>query len=452
MAALEFILSQARRHCSTKSSSYLRLRHYSKPRTTSPPPRPPLPFLEFNRSLCSESAPAAEAEKEEAPRPNEPTRRPPKPTSSAPIQSVSYPVKPKSEQDLTSQPPRRERDYSDKPIINAEEVRGAAWTREDIRYVKNIPKLSPVSYPSRLVAPLPEDRLAEDAPAPSDEGQVKEERNKDAQLDRETVRIQADNRRFRWALRGVEEERLPFPTLIKQQQQNKDKVIFDLQEAIRLVKVNAKANFNETVEVHVNLAAELRRTDLKLDGIATLPHGTGKAAKIAVFADGSAADEARAAGANVVGGVELVEEIKNGNVKAHFDICITTHQFVPRLQKLGNILKSRMPSTKAGTVTDDVAKAVREAKRLVKFNKKDKAAVVHVGIGKVSYSEEALRENIGAFVNALLAAKPAGLKKSSKYAGYVNSVHICSTMGPGFSVSIQSLSIAADHYNRLQLN
>ncbi|GMP54821.1 hypothetical protein CsSME_00019860 [Camellia sinensis var. sinensis] len=86
-----------------------------------------------------------------------------------------------------------------------------------------------------------------------------------------------------------------------------------------------------------------------------------------------------------------------------------------------------MPSTKAGTVTDDVAKAVREAKRLVKFNKKDKAAVVHVGIGKVSYSEEALRENIGAFVNALLAAKPAGLKKSSKYAGYVNSVHICST-------------------------
>ncbi|GMP54823.1 hypothetical protein CsSME_00019860 [Camellia sinensis var. sinensis] len=263
MAALEFILSQARRHCSTKSSSYLRLRHYSKPRTTSPPPRPPLPFLEFNRSLCSESAPAAEAEKEEAPRPNEPTRRPPKPTSSAPIQSVSYPVKPKSEQDLTSQPPRRERDYSDKPIINAEEVRGAAWTREDIRYVKNIPKLSPVSYPSsRLVAPLPEDRLAEDAPAPSDEGQVKEERNKDAQLDRETVRIQADNRRFRWALRGVEEERLPFPTLIKQQQQNKDKVIFDLQEAIRLVKANAKANFNETVEVHVNLAAELRRTDL----------------------------------------------------------------------------------------------------------------------------------------------------------------------------------------------
>lgn len=446
MAVLEFILSQARRHYLTKSSSYLRLRHYSKPRTTSPPSCPPLPFLGFNRSLCSESAPAAEAEKEEARRLDEPTRRPPKPTSSTPIQSVSYPVKPKSEQDLTSQPPRRERDYS-------EEARGAAWTREDIRYVKDIPRLSPVSYPSsRLVAPLPEDRLAEDAPAPSDQGEVKEERNKDAQLDRETMRIQADNRRFRWALRGVEEERLPFPTLIKQQQQNKDKVIFDLQEAIRLVKANAKANFNETVEVHVNLAAELRRTDLKLDGIATLPHGTGKAAKIAVFADGSAADEARAAGANVVGGVELVEEIKNGNVKAHFDICITTHQFVPRLQKLGNILKSRMPSTKAGTVTDDVAKAVREAKRLVKFNKKDKAAVVHVGIGKVSYSEEALRENIGAFVNALLAAKPAGLKKSSKYAGYVNSVHICSTMGPGFPVSIQSLSIAADHYNRLQLN
>ncbi|GFZ12728.1 ribosomal protein L1p/L10e family [Actinidia rufa] len=178
------------------------------------------------------------------------------------------------------------------------------------------------------------------------------------------------------------------------------------------MQANVKANFNETVEVHVNLAAELRRTDLKLDGIATLPHDIGKAVKIAVFADGSAADEAKAAGADVVGGVELIEGVQNGNVKADFDICITTHHFVPRLQKLGKVLKGRMPSTKAGTVTEDVAKVVREAKRIVKFNKKDKAAVVHAGIGKVSFSEEALRENIGAFVNALLLAKPAGLKKS----------------------------------------
>lgn len=286
-------------------------------------------------------------------------------------------------------------------------------------------------------------------------GEVGEEKKGvDEELAKEVSRIQEESRRVsRWGggLRGVEEERVAFPRIIKQEQKNK-KVIYDLQEAIRLVKANAKTSFNETVEVHVNLAAELRRTDLKLDGVATLPHGTGKVVKVAVFAEGSAADEARAAGAAIVGGVELVEGIKSGTVKADFDICITTHQFVQRLQKLGNVLKGRMPSTKAGTVTDDVAKAVREAKRIVKLNKKDKAAVVHAGVGKVSFSEEDLRENIGAFVNALLLAKPPGLKKSSKYAGYMNAVHICSTMGPGFPVSIQSLSIAADRYTRLQLN
>lgn len=312
--------------------------------------------------------------------------------------------------------------------------------------MKDVPNVSPISYPSR-VAPLPEDRVAVEG------GAEKEKKEVDEELVKEERRIQEDSRRIsRWGgLRRLEEERVAFPTIIKQEQKNK-KVIYDLQEAIQLVKANAKANFNETVEVHVNLAAELRRTDLKLDGVATLPHGTGKVVKIAVFAEGSAADEARAAGAAIVGGVELVEEIKSGNVKADFDICITTHQFVQRLQKLGNVLKSRMPSTKAGTVTDDVAKAVTEAKRIVKLNKKDKAAVVHAGVGKVSFSEEALRENIGAFVNALLLAKPPGLKKSSKYAGYMNAVHICSTMGPGFPVSIQSLSIAADRYTRLQLN
>ncbi|KAH7844075.1 hypothetical protein Vadar_023951 [Vaccinium darrowii] len=220
-------------------------------------------------------------------------------------------------------------------------------------------------------------------------------------------------------------ERVAFPRLIKQEQKNKKegdedlasrkiirrgvlrrveesmliKQIYDLQEAILLVKAHAKAKFDETVEIHVNLAAELRRTDLKLDGVATLPHGTGKVVEIAVFAEGYAAAEARAAGAAIVGGVELVEEINSGNVKADFDICITTHKFVQQLDK-------------AGTVIDDVAKAVRKAKQIVKLNKKDKAAIVHAGVGKVSFSEEALSENIGAFVNALLLAKPRGLKKS----------------------------------------
>ncbi|XP_052178404.1 uncharacterized protein LOC127792096 [Diospyros lotus] len=431
MAALELLLSQARRHCFTKTNSYkqlsLRLRS---------------PLLGFHRSLCSSSSPEpsppAETRPDKSPRRSQPP----------PVQAVSYPVKPKEPsppqedppQSSPPQPPSRAREPrrsdSDKPETRS-------WTREDIRYVKDIPKVSPVSYPSR-VAPLPEDRAAEAEEEGKEEVRVEN-------LEKERKRIEADTRRrIRWDFRA-EEEKVPFPTLIKQVSK-KEKVIYDLQEAVRLIKANAKSSFNETVEIHVNLAAELRRTDLKLDGMASLPHGTGKAVKIAVFAEGSAADEARAAGADIVGSVELIEGIKNGSVKVDFDICITTHQFVQRLQKLGNVLRSRMPSTKAGTVTDNVAKTVKEAKRVVKINKKDKAAVVHAGIGKVSFTEEALCENVGAFVNALLLAKPAGLKKSSKYAGYVNSVHLCSTMGPGFPVSIQSLSLAADRYHKLQLN
>ncbi|KAH7844070.1 hypothetical protein Vadar_023883 [Vaccinium darrowii] len=428
MASFELLLSQARRHFSRKPIYQLSLLLRSTPTS---------PFLQPHRSLSSDSTPQSD----NPPNDEQPTSRNPQPPS---IQPVSYAVKPKDPSPPDQNPPQ----YA--PPLPRSENRVSSdnrgWTREDIRYVKDVPNVSPISYPSR-VAPLPEDRVAVEG------GAEKEKKEVDEELVKEERRIQEDSRRIsRWGgLRRLEEERVAFPTIIKQEQKNK-KVIYDLQEAIQLVKANAKANFNETVEVHVNLAAELRRTDLKLDGVATLPHGTGKVVKIAVFAEGSAADEAIAAGAAIVGGVELVEEIKSGNVKADFDICITTHQFVQRLQKLGNVLKSRMPSTKAGTVTDDVAKAVTEAKRIVKLNKKDKAAVVHAGVGKVSFSEEALRENIGAFVNALLLAKPPGLKKSSKYAGYMNAVHICSTMGPGFPVSIQSLSIAADRYTRLQLN
>lgn len=311
------------------------------------------------------------------------------------------------------------------------------WTREDIRYVKDAPNASTLLHGAR-VAPLPEDRA--------------EEAGIDEEMERERRGIEMSKRRLsRLGFRGAEEdEKLPFPTLIKQVENKKEKVIYDLQEAIRQVKANAKANFKETVEIHVNLAPELRRTDLKVDSIASLPHGTGKAVKIAVFAEGSAAEEARATGADIVGGLEMVDGIKSGKEKVDFDVCVTTHQFVPHLQKLGSVLRSRMPSTKAGTVTDNVAKTVQEAKRVVKINKKDKGAVVHAGIGKVEFSEEALRENVGAFVNALLLAKPAGLKKSSKYAGYVNSVHICSTMGPGYPISMSSLSAAADLYNKMR--
>ncbi|CAK9168379.1 unnamed protein product [Ilex paraguariensis] len=148
-----------------------------------------------------------------------------------------------------------------------------------------------------------------------------------------------------------------------------------------------------------------------LNGSASLPHGTGKAFRVAVFAEGAAADEARAAGADVVGGQELIEGIKNGTVKVDFDKCIATHQIMPLVGKqISKVLRRLTPNAKNGTVTNDISRVVREARRNIDF-KKDKSAIVHVGLGKVTFPEEALRENVGAFVNALLLAKPAGLKK-----------------------------------------
>ncbi|KAK8510468.1 hypothetical protein V6N12_055315 [Hibiscus sabdariffa] len=149
--------------------------------------------------------------------------------------------------------------------------------------------------------------------------------------------------------------------------------------------------------------------------------------RVAVFAEGIDADEARAAGADIVGGVELLEEIASTS-KVDFDRCFSTHGFMKRLYKISKILNQHglMPNPKQGTVTKDVTKAVKEAKHgQVKF-RMDKTSIVHVGIGKVSLSEEFLRDNVGAFMNSLLLAKPAGLKKTSKYVGYVKSFHICS--------------------------
>ncbi|KAL6975936.1 hypothetical protein U1Q18_024731, partial [Sarracenia purpurea var. burkii] len=239
MAALELILSQARRHCFKPSCEL-----YILFRSPSPLPHstPTFPLHGFHRSLCSSSS-SPEPNPQPEDRPNELTRRP-EPIS---IQAVSYPTKPKDpspyppeEGPPQSIPPIRQ---TREPTIDPEnrvntEVR--SWTREDIRYVKDVPKISPVSYPSR-VAPLPEDRMTAassggEAEEEVEEGAKVEEKKVDADvgLARERQRIQADYRRVRWGLR-VEEEKVPFPTLIKQEQKNK-KVIYDLQEAIRLVK------------------------------------------------------------------------------------------------------------------------------------------------------------------------------------------------------------------------
>ncbi|PKA64459.1 50S ribosomal protein L1, chloroplastic [Apostasia shenzhenica] len=379
-----------------------------------------------------------------------------RPFSSVPIKPVAYPPKPKDPNEggeekpsppsetTHSRVPRRERADVSAPEGGAASADAGQreWTRRDVRFVKDIPKITPVSYPAR-VAPLPEDRVAPEA--------VEEERGRegDDQLRREGKRIQSDARvRSYFALE--QQEFVPFPTLIKVEKQLA-KVPMDLGEAIREVKANAKSKFVETVEAHVNLGVDPRRGDQMVRGATTLPHGTGKIVRIAVFAEGAAAEEARAAGADIVGGDELIEEIKAGGGKINFDKCIATPVFMPRLSKVARILGPRglMPNPKLGSVTSDVSSAVKEAKCGRIDFKIDKTAIVHVGLGKVNFSEQSLRENIGAFVNALLLAKPVGLKKTSKYAGYVKNFTLSSTMGPGFPVSIQSLSTAADHYNKL---
>ncbi|BFI19558.1 large subunit ribosomal protein L1 [Marchantia polymorpha subsp. ruderalis] len=221
-----------------------------------------------------------------------------------------------------------------------------------------------------------------------------------------------------------------------------------LAEAIKELKAGAKARFDETVEVHVRLGIDTRRSDQMVRGAATLPHGTGKVVRVAVFAEGAAAQEAESAGADVVGADDLITMIQESGGKLNFDKCIATPSFMPRLGKVARILGPRglMPNPKVGTVTNNVGEAVRAAKQgLVDF-RADKSGIVHAGLGKVSFKDEALFANIAAFTGALLAAKPTGLKKTSRYAGYVNSFTLSSTMGPGVRVTIQSVAQAADGY------
>ncbi|XP_074565362.1 uncharacterized protein LOC141821885 [Curcuma longa] len=368
-------------------------------------------------------------------------------SSSGTIAPVSYTVKPKdpndeggpdpSAQGATS-PPSSPTPPPSHPRSSSPDGGSRPWTREDARFVKDVPSIAPVSYASR-VAPLPEYK----APDPQ------ENTDEEGLLQREARRIQP-----RGPTRSIfatqEEVKIPFPTLIPQEKKPQ-KVPMDLTEAIRQVKANAKCRFVETVEAHVNLGVDPRRGDQMVRGALTLPHGTGKTVRVAVFAEGPSVEEARAAGADIVGGNELIEEIKSGGGKLNFDKCIATPMFMPRLSKIARILGPRglMPNPKLGSVTSDVSGAVKAAKSGRIDFKIDKTAIVHVGLGKVNFSEESLRENIGAFVHSLLVAKPVGLKKTSKYAGYVKNFTLSSTMGPGFPITIQSLSVAADNYNKV---
>ncbi|PWR00924.1 50S ribosomal protein L1 [Meridianimarinicoccus roseus] len=211
-----------------------------------------------------------------------------------------------------------------------------------------------------------------------------------------------------------------------------------VEDAIALVKGNASAKFDETVEIAMNLGVDPRHADQMVRGVVTLPNGTGKTVRVAVFARGAKADEATAAGADIVGAEDLMETIQSGKIE--FDRCIATPDMMPIVGRLGKILGPRnlMPNPKVGTVTMDVETAVKNAKGGEVQFKVEKAGVVHAGVGKASFAPEQLAQNVRAFVDAVAKAKPAGAKGA-----YLKKIALSSTMGPGVSVSVDNAAAAA---------
>ena len=208
-----------------------------------------------------------------------------------------------------------------------------------------------------------------------------------------------------------------------------------VEDAVKLVKAGATAKFDETVEVAMNLGVDPRHADQMVRGVVSLPNGTGKTVRVAVFARGAKADEATAAGADIVGAEDLMETIQGGKIE--FDRCIATPDMMPLVGRLGKILGPRnlMPNPKVGTVTMDVKSAVEAAKGGEVQFKVEKAGVIHAGIGKASFDDAKLAENLRAFVDAVSRAKPAGAKGT-----YLKKVSVSSTMGPGVSVDLTSAS------------
>ena len=204
-------------------------------------------------------------------------------------------------------------------------------------------------------------------------------------------------------------------------------------DAIALVKANAGAKFDETVEIALNLGVDPRHADQMVRGTVNLPNGTGKTVRVAVFARGDKAEEAKAAGADIVGAEDLMEIVQGGKIE--FERCIATPDMMPIVGRLGKVLGPRnlMPNPKIGTVTMDVAEAVKAAKGGQVQFKVEKAGVIHAGIGKASFDAKALEENLLAFVDAVQKAKPTGAKGA-----YMKKVSISSTMGPGVSVNVDS--------------
>jgi len=212
--------------------------------------------------------------------------------------------------------------------------------------------------------------------------------------------------------------------------------LYPLDEAVKMIKARANAKFDETVEIAMNLGVDPRHADQMVRGVVSLPNGTGRTVRVAVFARGGKADEARAAGADVVGAEDLVERVNSGNID--FDRCIATPDLMPLVGRLGKVLGPRgmMPNPKVGTVTMDITGAVKASKGGAVEFRVEKAGIVHAGVGKASFPADKLAENIRAFADAVQKAKPQGAKGQ-----YVNRIAISSTMGPG--VKIEPASVMA---------
>ena len=210
--------------------------------------------------------------------------------------------------------------------------------------------------------------------------------------------------------------------------------LYAIEEAVKLINSGAKSKFDETVEIAMNLGVDPRHADQMVRGVCQLPHGSGRSLRVGVFAKGDKAEEAKKAGAEVVGAEDLVEQVQKGVIE--FDRCIATPDMMPLVGRLGKVLGPRglMPNPKVGTVTTDVAEAVQAAKGGAVEFRVEKAGVIHAGVGKASFTEEALVDNIRAFTDAVIKAKPSGAKGT-----FVKRIAVTSTMGPGIKVEPASV-------------
>ncbi len=210
---------------------------------------------------------------------------------------------------------------------------------------------------------------------------------------------------------------------------------YSVDDAVKMIKARAVAKFDETIEVSLNLGVDPRHSDQNIRGVVALPHGTGKSMRVAVFAKGDKAEAATAAGADLVGADDLAEKIQAGEM--NFDRVIATPDMMGVVGKLGKVLGPRglMPNPKLGTVTPDVETAVKNAKAGEVQFRAEKAGIVHAGVGKASFTEQQLNENVRAFLGAILKAKPTGVKGA-----YMKKISLSSTMGPGVKVTVSEAS------------